>query len=98
MLDGVPVDYKAVDIVASSDNEPVDFAASSDKSETSSKLDAKYEASIRSLGHPLCNGQFEKYYLLQCPPITVNSKTVAMALNTHKVLRSMVQDTWTECP
>jgi hypothetical protein len=62
-LDAVPIDNKAVHLAGSSDNEAVDLAASSDKSEPSSKLDAKYETNMRSLGHLLCNWWFEKCHL-----------------------------------
>ncbi len=64
MLDAVHVDNSAVDLAALSANEAVDLQALSDKSETSSQLDAKYEANMRSVGCPLCNWQFEICYLL----------------------------------
>ncbi len=41
----------------------------SGESETESQLDAKYEANMRALGHPLCNWQFEKCYLSNWPPM-----------------------------
>jgi hypothetical protein len=42
-------------------------SSSSEKSETDPQLNAKYEATMRSLGHALCNWQFEKCYLSNCP-------------------------------
>ncbi len=39
----------------------------SEESDTESQLDAKYEANMRALGHPLCNWQFEKCYLSNRP-------------------------------
>jgi hypothetical protein len=38
-------------------------SSSSEESDTESHLDAKYEAHMRALGHPLCNWQFEKCFL-----------------------------------
>ena len=56
-LDEVAVDSKAADI------------ASSEKSGTPSQQAAKYEATMRLLGKPLCNWQFEKCYLMHWPPM-----------------------------
>jgi hypothetical protein len=53
-------------------NELVDIE-SSDKSKPPSQQAARYEAKMRSLGKPMCNWQFKKCYLLQWPPIDVNS-------------------------
>jgi hypothetical protein len=44
-------------------------SSSSEESETDSQIDAKYEANMRALGNPLCNWQFEKYYLSNRPPM-----------------------------
>jgi hypothetical protein len=41
----------------------------SEELETESQLDAKYQANMRALGHPLCNWQFEKCYLSNWPPM-----------------------------
>jgi hypothetical protein len=56
-LDAVQVDNNAMDQAASSDKEAVelDLQSLSDKSETSSQLDAKYETNMRSFGCALCN-------------------------------------------
>jgi hypothetical protein len=54
-LDAVHVDTNAVDLAALVDNEAVDLQVSSDESETSSQLNAKYEANVRALNCPLCN-------------------------------------------
>ncbi len=42
-------------------------SSSSEESDTESQLNAKYEAHMRALGHPLCNWQFEKCFLSNQP-------------------------------
>ncbi len=42
-------------------------SSSLEKSDTESQLDAKYEAHMRALGHPLCNWRFEKCFLSNRP-------------------------------
>ncbi len=42
-------------------------SSSSEESDTESQLNAKYEAHMRALGHPLCNWQFEKCFLSKWP-------------------------------
>jgi hypothetical protein len=44
-------------------------SSSSEESETESQLDAKCEANMMALGHPLCNWQFEKCHLSNQPPM-----------------------------
>jgi hypothetical protein len=41
----------------------------SEESDTESQFDAKYEARMRELGHPLCNWQFEKCFLSNRPAV-----------------------------
>jgi hypothetical protein len=42
-------------------------SSSSEESETDSQVNAKYEVNMRALGNALCNWQFEKCYLSNCP-------------------------------
>ncbi len=49
-------------------------SSSSKESETDSQFNAKYEANMRPLGHALCNWQFEKCYLSNCPAMRCHFK------------------------
>ncbi len=50
------------------------LSSSSEESETDSQFNAKYEANMRALGHALCNWQFEKFYLSNCPAMRCQFK------------------------
>jgi hypothetical protein len=78
--------YAPPNLAASYDKEAVDLAASSDKSGVSSEVDAKYEATMISLSHPLCDWQFKKCYLLHSHQCAVSSKMVAAILHTQSAL------------
>jgi hypothetical protein len=49
-------------------------SSSSEESKTDSQLNAKYEANMRVLCHALCNLQFEKCYLSNCPAMCCHFK------------------------
>ncbi len=67
-LEAVQVDNNAID------PELFCHQLTSEESETSSQLDAKYEAQKRSLGWALCNWQCGKCYLPNCPAICCQFK------------------------
>jgi hypothetical protein len=54
----------------------------SEESDTETQFDAKYEARMRALSHPLCNWQFEKCSYQIGPKCTVSSQTDAATLHT----------------
>jgi hypothetical protein len=56
-------------------------ASSSEESKTDSQFNAKYEANMRALGRALCNWQFEKCYLTNCPVMRCQFKDGAATLH-----------------